>query len=313
MTALARTLLAAALALGAPAAARAAPQDSVTVILLGTGTPAPDPARQGPAVAVTVGARIFLFDAGPGVVRQMAAAGLPVRGGPVTRLFLTHLHSDHTLGYPDLIFTSWVMGRRTPLQVVGPPGTRAMTRHLLEAWAEDIRVRTEGLEQEPADGYQVQVRETRDGIAYDSANVRVTAFQVPHGTMPVSLAYRLQTPGATIVISGDTRPSPVLETMAAGADLLLHEVYPESRVAPEPRPGGQHWPEYLRTFHTSDRQLGALARRAAPGVLILYHVVRMGATDAELMAGVRAGGFEGRVVLGKDLQRFTVAGHTTID
>ena len=71
-------------------------------------------------MAVTVGARIFLFDAGPGVVRQMAAAGLPVRGGPVTRLFLTHLHSDHTLGYPDLIFTSWVMGRRTPLQVVGP-------------------------------------------------------------------------------------------------------------------------------------------------------------------------------------------------
>lgn len=308
-----RALLAVILAAGAAAGTLVAQQDSVTVILLGTGTPFPDPARQGPAVAVTVGTRIFLFDAGPGVVRQMAAAGLPVRGGPVTRLFLTHLHSDHTLGYPDLIFTSWVMGRRAPLQVVGPPGTRAMTRHLVEAWAQDIRVRTEGLEQEPGDGYQVQVRETRDGIAYDSANVRVTAFQVPHGSMPVSLAYRLQTPEATIVISGDTRPSPALEAMASGADLLLHEVYPESRVAPEPRPGGEHWPEYLRSFHTSDRELGGLARRAAPGVLVLYHVVRMGASDEEVLAGVRAGGFAGRVVLGTDLQRFTVAGHRTID
>jgi len=173
----------------------------------------------------------------------MTAAGLPVRGGPVTRLFLTHLHSDHTLGYPDLIFTSWVMGRRHPLQVVGPPGTRAMTDHLLAAWAQDIRVRTGGLEQEPADGYKVQVREARDGIVYDSANVRVAAFQVPHGSVPVSLAYRLQTPGATIVISGDTRPSPALEAMASGADLLFHEVYPEARVAPEPRPGGEHWPK----------------------------------------------------------------------
>lgn len=308
-----RTRFVLALALCGVAGTLRAQQDSATVILLGTGTPAPDPAHQGPAVAVRVGQRLFLFDAGPGVMRQMAAAGLPVRGGPVTRLFLTHLHSDHTLGYPDLIFTSWVMGRRTPLEVVGPPGTRAMTGHLLAAWAEDIGVRTGGLEQEPPDGYKVQVREARDGIVYDSANVRVTAFQVPHGSVPVSLAYRLQTPGATIVISGDTRPSPALEAMASGADLLLHEVYPESRVAPELRPGGEHWPEYLRQFHTSDRELGALARRAAPGVLVLYHVVRMGASDAELLEGIRAGGFDGRVRLGADLQRFIVAGHTVIE
>lgn len=313
MSALLRGLLLAGLTLTGAPGPLPAQQDSVTVILLGSGTPYPDPARQGPAVAVRVGARLFLFDAGPGVVRQMTAAGLPVRGGPVTRLFLTHLHSDHTLGYPDLIFTSWVMGRRHPLQVVGPPGTRAMTDHLLAAWAQDIRVRTGGLEQEPADGYKVQVREARDGIVYDSANVRVAAFQVPHGSVPVSLAYRLQTPGATIVISGDTRPSPALEAMASGADLLFHEVYPEARVAPEPRPGGEHWPEYLRQFHTSDRELGALARRAAPGVLVLYHVVRMGASDSELIEGVRAGGFTGRLVLGADLQRFIVAGHTVIE
>lgn len=286
------------------------PRDTLTVILLGTGTPLPDPRHQGPSVAVTVGGRLFLFDAGAGVVRQMVAAGLPYRGGPVTRLFLTHLHSDHTLGYPDLIFTSWVMGRRRALEVVGPPGTRAMTDHLLAAWAQDIEVRTRGLEREPPEGYQVEVREVRDAVVYDSGNVRVTAFQVPHGTMPASLAYRLQTPEGTVVISGDTGPSPAIEAAARDADILVHEVYPEARLAPEPRPGGEEWPRYMRSFHTSDRELGAIASRARPHLLVLYHVVRMGASDAEILRGVESGGFQGRVVLGADLQRFVVMGHT---
>jgi ribonuclease Z len=289
------------------------PGDTLTVILLGTGTPLPDPRHQGPSVAVTVAGRLFLFDAGPGVVRQLAAAGLPYRGGPVTRLFLTHLHSDHTLGYPDLIFTSWVMGRRRALEVVGPPGTQAMTTHLLAAWAEDIRVRSEGLEREPAEGVQVEVREVDSGLVYDSANVRVTAFQVPHGTMGASLAYRLQTPEGAIVISGDTRPSPAIEAAARDADILIHEVYPEARLAPEPRPGGEEWPRYMRSFHTSDRELGALAGRARPRLLVLYHVVRMGASDAEILRGVAEGGYRGRVVLGADLQRFTITGHTIVE
>jgi ribonuclease BN (tRNA processing enzyme) len=301
-------------ALGAvPPAPASGAGDTITVILLGTGTPVPDPSHQGPSVAITVGGRLFLFDAGPGVVRQMAAAGLPYRGGPVTRLFLTHLHSDHTLGYPDLIFTSWVMGRRRALQVVGPPGTRAMTRHLLEAWAQDIEVRTRGLEREPAEGYRVAVREVREGVVYDSGNVRVTAFQVPHGTMPVALAYRLQTPEGTVVISGDTGPSPAIEAASQDADILVHEVYPAGRLAPEPRPGGTDWPRYMRSFHTSDRELGAIAGRARPKLLVLYHVIRMGAGDEELLQGVRAGGFEGQVVLGADLQRFTVTGHAVVE
>lgn len=107
--------------------------ETTTVILLGTGNPYPSAKAQGPATAVVVGQRIFLFDAGPGVVRQMEAARLRVRGGPVTALFLTHLHSDHTLGLPDLLFTSWVMGRRDPLPIYGPPGTKRMTEHIIAA------------------------------------------------------------------------------------------------------------------------------------------------------------------------------------
>ena len=287
-------------------AAAGAVQDSTTVILLGTGTPYPDPQHQGPAIAVTVGDRIFLFDAGPGVVRQMSAAGLPVRGGRVTALFLTHLHSDHTLGFPDLILTSWVMGRRLPLPVIGPRGTGAMTEHLLRAWSEDIRVRTEGLEHEPAGGYQVDVRETDGGPVYDSAGVRITAIPVAHGSIPHAFGYRIDAPDGAILISGDTRPSPALEQAARGVNLLIHEVYPSTRLAPEARPGGEDWPEYMRAFHTSDTELGAIAARARPELLILYHIVRMGGSDQELLHGIRSGGYLGRVTIGADLQRFSV-------
>jgi ribonuclease BN (tRNA processing enzyme) len=288
----------------AAASAAAKPADSTQVITLGTGMPFPDPKAQGPATAVTVGDRIFLFDAGPGAERQLTAAGLPVRGGPVTALFLTHLHSDHTLGLPDLIFTSWVMGRRTPLRIFGPDGTRAMTDHILAAWAEDIAIRTDGHERAAPGGYKVAVTEIRGGVVYDSAGVRITAIPVLHGTWKQAFGYRIDAPGKVIVISGDTRPSPALERAAAGADILIHEVYPSVRLKVEPRPGGDSWPGYMRSFHTSDQELGALAARARPKLLVLYHVVRMGGTDEELLAGVKAGGFSGRTVVAHDLDRF---------
>ena len=279
--------------------------DTTAVILLGTGNPVPDPKTQGPATAVTIGSRIFLFDAGPGVVRQMTAAGLPYRDGPVTALFLTHLHSDHTLGYPDLLFTSWVMGRRKPLDVYGPPGTLRMTEHIMAAWSQDIQVREEGLERGIPGGWRANVREITGGIVYDSAGVVVRAIPVLHGIWTWAFAYRIDTPDRSILISGDTAPSPALEEAAKGVDILIHEVYPESRLAPEPRPGGEDWPRYMRSFHTSNVELGALATRAAPGRLVLYHIVgRLGASDEEIIQGVREGGYTGPVVVGKDLDRF---------
>ncbi|MBK6423217.1 MAG: MBL fold metallo-hydrolase [Gemmatimonadetes bacterium] len=291
--------------LGSPAPPAVGAPDSTIVVLLGTGMPYPDPKAQGPATAVVVGTRIFLFDAGPGVMRQMTAAGLPVRGGPVTRLFLTHLHSDHTLGLPDLILTSWVMGRPRPLAIVGPPGTQAMTDHILAAWAEDITVRTDGLERALAGAQKVAVREISGSVTvYDSAGVTITAVPVPHGNWKTAFAYRIDAPGKSILISGDTRPSEALERAAKGVDILIHEVYPEVRLKPEPRPGGDAWPRYMKAFHTSDRELGAIAQRVGPKLLVLYHVVRMGGTDEELLAGVRAGGFIGRTVVGKDLNRY---------
>jgi ribonuclease BN (tRNA processing enzyme) len=289
---------------GAQAAASRTLPDTTTVILLGTGTPVALASAQGPATAVVAGGRLFVFDAGPGVMRQIEAAGLPYRRGPVTALFLTHLHSDHTLGYPDLIFTSWVMGRRSPMRVVGPPGTKRMTEHLIEAWREDIDVRTNGLEHGAPGGWQVDVRETKGGVVYDSAGVTVRAIRVSHGDWEYAFAYRIDAPGKSIVISGDTAPCEAVEQAARGVDVLVHEVYPEARLAAENRPGGDEWPKYMRAFHTSDRELGALAARAKPRTLVLHHIVRMGGTDAEVLAGIRAGGYTGDVVIGRDLDRY---------
>ncbi len=275
---------------------------STEVVLLGTGMPYPDPNASGPATAVVIGKRVLLFDAGPGVMRRLKAANLPINGPEA--LFITHLHSDHTLGYPDLILTSWVMRRATPFSVYGPRGLRRMTRHLLAAFSEDIKIRTEGLEHEVPGGYRVNVKEIRAGVVYQRDGIRVTAIRVPHGNWKEAFAYRIDTPDRSIVISGDTRPSEALIKASMGVDVLVHEVYSAAHLAPEDRPGGEDWPQYNREFHTSDVELGTIAARIKPKLLILTHIIRMGATDEELLAGVRKGGFTGRVVIGRDLDRY---------
>ncbi|MEP6569309.1 MAG: MBL fold metallo-hydrolase [Acidobacteriota bacterium] len=280
----------------------AQPAEATQVILLGTGTPFPDPNASGPATAIVVGKRVFLFDAGAGVMRRVNAAALPISGPEA--IFITHLHSDHTLGYADLILTSWIMQRVSPLPVYGPHGLRAMTAHLLAAYAEDIKIRTNGLEREVAGGYRVKVHEIKSGLVYDRDGVRISAIPVPHGSWKEAYAYRIDTPDRSIVISGDTRPSDALVRASRDVDVLVHEVYSPLHLAPEKRPGGKYWPQYMREFHTSDLELGALAARAKPKLLVLTHIIRMGSSNDDLLAGVRAGGFTGEVRVGKDLERY---------
>ena len=272
------------------------------VVLLGTGTPNPDPKSQGPATAVVSNGRVFLFDAGVGVMRQIKAAGFSISGPEA--VFITHLHSDHTLGYADLILTSWVMRRRTPLKVYGPPGLRKMTDRLLSAFAEDIRIRTEGLEREIPGAYKVDVHEIRPGVAYDVDGVRITTFPVNHGSWKYAYGYRVDTPDRSIVISGDTAPSESLVAASKGIDILVHEVYSPTNLKKEDRPGGEFWPQYMREFHTSDVELGELAARIKPKLLVMTHIIRFGSSDEDLLAGVRKGGFSGPSVVGKDLDRF---------
>ena len=198
------------------------------VVLLGTGTPSPDPERSGPATAVVVNGTPYLVDFGPGVVRRIAAASQQgVKGLAVVNVrvaFLTHLHSDHTAGYADLILTPWSVGRSQPLEVYGPKGLKHMTSHVLEAYREDIAIRRRDKQvlgvPEQEDGYKVHVHEITPGTVYKDHNITVKAFLVNHGDVSQAFGYRIETPDRAIVISGDAAPSQSVVDSCNGCDVL---------------------------------------------------------------------------------------------
>lgn len=288
---------------GSPAPSEAqTSEDGTRVVILGTGNPNSDPDRWGPAVAVVVGGQAYLVDAGAGVVRRAAAAArihdLPLTELDLKRVFITHLHSDHTIGLPDLIFSPWVLGRPEPLEVYGPPGLERMTHHLLEAWREDIDMRLFGLEPQPyVDGYSAVIHESRGGLIYEDENVRVEAIPVAHGSWPYSFGYRFQTADRIIVISGDARPSPALIEACNGCDILVHEVYSSARLPGRPL----EWQTYHSSFHTSTDELAEIATAARPDLLLMYHQLFWGDSDEDLERQVRAAGYAGRVVSARDL------------
>lgn len=294
-----RTLLAVALMALVPAPGVA--QSGTQVVMLGTGTPNPDPERSGPAVAVVVNGTAYLVDAGPGVVRRAAAAsarhaipGLGARHLGI--VFLTHLHSDHTVGLPDLIHTGWVAERAAPLKVFGPKGTARMVEHLQQAWSEDILIRTTGRQPHTDEGWKVDATDISAGVVYQDSNVVVRAFRVPHPEWTESFGYRFETADRTIVISGDTGPSDAVVTACNGCDILVHEVYSAVRfksIAPD-------WQAYHLLAHTSTTDLADLATRARPGLLVLYHQLYWGTDDAGMVAEVMAR-YQGRVVSARDL------------
>jgi ribonuclease BN (tRNA processing enzyme) len=192
-----------------------------------------------------VNGQAYLFDAGPGVVRRAQAAaelhGIPaLEASNLTRLFFTHLHSDHTLGYPDIILTPWVMGRVQPLEVYGPKGMVSMTDHIKLAYTQDVTTRTEGLEHLSPDGLRVNVHEiSAAGPIYKDQNITVRAFAVPHGSWPQAFGYAIDADGRSIVISGDTRPSPAIAEACRGCDVLVHEVYSAEQFNARVTPSGR--------------------------------------------------------------------------
>ncbi len=273
------------------------------VVLLGTGTPNADPDRSGPSVAIVVGDTPYLVDCGPGVVRRAAAAyqkGIEALEPRKLRyLFVTHLHSDHTVGLPDLMLTPWVLERDQPLVIHGPPGIRRMTDHLLQAYDEDIRLRLDGLEPANHEGFKVEVHEIQPGVIFQDDHVTVRAFPVTHGSWKHAFGFRFDTRDRSVVVSGDTTPCPSLIEHAQGCDILLHEVY--SQAGFERRP--PEWQRYHCAFHTSTVELAQIAREVRPGLLILYHQLFWGQTDEDLLTEIRAT-YDGPVVSGRDLDVF---------
>jgi ribonuclease BN (tRNA processing enzyme) len=265
------------------------------VILLGTGNPNPDPGSMGPSSAVVSGDRVYIVDCGPGVVRRAAQAGIHME--QITRGFVTHLHSDHTIGLPDLIFTPAVTGRTEPLELYGPPGMRSMTSHIMKAYAEDMQVRLHGLEPAIAQAYIVHAHDVKPGEIYRDDAVRVVAFAVPHGSWKYAYGYRFEAKGKTIVFSGDTTYSDSVVRACNGCDILVHEVYSAAGLAKRT----PDWQRYHTAFHTSGIDLGKLAEAARPKKLVLYHQLPMGQTAEEVIEEIRRN-FNGEIVYGKDLE-----------
>lgn len=236
------------------------------VALIGTGTPNPDPFRSGPCVGVVHKDKVYLVDFGVGLIRQINKLGFDV--SQLNTAFLTHLHSDHTLGLSDLILTPWILGRHTPLELYGPKGLKAMCDHTIKAFELDIKERINGLEKANTTGYMTQVTHIEEGVIYKD-DIKVEALRVPHGNFE-AYAFKF-TSDNVIVISGDTAPSKKLEEFSKDCDILVHEVYYTKGL--ETR--SDQWKQYHSSVHTSALALGQMADRIKPKKLVLYHQLFM--------------------------------------
>jgi len=290
---------------------RPATRTSTRVVMLGTGNPRPDPERSGPATAIVVNDTPYLVDFGPGVIRRASAAyqqgvtALGYGGANIKTVFLTHLHSDHTAGYPDLIFTPWVMGRHAPLAVYGPKGIAAMTEHVLAAWQVDIEARTNGLNRHNSSGYKVDAHEIAPGIVFRDDNVTITAFPAHHEEMADCFSFRFETSDRVIVVSGDTAPTQALVEHSHGCDVLVHEAYSMMACRNSARPT----PEFRRRHHTSSIELARIASEVKPGILVTYHRSTFGeetsnSDGCDVLVDEIRQAYQGRVVAADDLDVF---------
>jgi ribonuclease BN (tRNA processing enzyme) len=273
------------------------------LVLLGTGSPFADPTKSGPSLAIVVNNTSYIVDCGPGVVRRAAEAsklGFPsLEASQLKTLFITHLHSDHTIGLADIILTPAVLDRNAPISIYGPVGSKKMTDDLMSAYKEDIAIRINGLEKGDAIAYQVYTNEIKEGQIYKDSNLTVTAFNVQHGQWDHAFGFVFQTKDKKIVISGDCTYSENLIKYAKDCDILVHEVYSDAGL----KKRTQRWQDYHSTFHTSTYQLADIANQVKPKLLILNHQLTFGTSLQSLLNEVQSK-YKGVVVNGSDLDVF---------
>jgi len=277
-------------------------QNLFRVTLLGTGAPPPRLDRFGPSTLIEVGREKFIFDAGRGAMQRLHQLGIPF--GDITGMFLTHHHSDHVVGFPDLWLTGWIgrpWGKRNAaLHVWGPEGTKQMMEYLPKAFAVDIRVRSRNY---PPDGVKLRAQEIREGIVFDRDGIKVTAFEVDHGGEELpAYGYRIDYEGRAAVLSGDTTFNENLIRHAQGVDLIVHEVTAAAGSAAES-------PEQLKRIssnHTTPDQAGEVFLRTQPKLAVYNHLLLFGgATDEDLIPATRKK-YSGPLVVGEDLLRIEI-------
>jgi ribonuclease Z len=280
----------------------------IEVTLLGTGSPMVDPKRGGPSTLIRAGDQLFLVDCGRGVLQRAAAVG--VGAANLTALLLTHLHSDHITDLNDVITTRWVTTFvRTPLPIIGPPGTAAVVAATLEALAPDISYRIAhhaDITEPPA----VEVHEYTEGSVWDDratgnrqGDVTVRVGPTDHRPVEPTIAFRIEYAGASVVLAGDSVPCAGLDELAAGAGALVHTVIRKDLVEQVPQ---QRLKDIL-DYHSSVEQAADTAKRAGVGTLILTHYVPPLAPGQEEEWRARAASvFPRQIELGDDLHRVEV-------
>jgi len=286
----------------------------MVVTLLGTGTPTPRIDHLGPSTLVEAGGKKLVFDVGRGTTIRLEQAGIQL--GDVTAVFITHFHSDHTNGIPDLWLTGWLPGlagaRRTPFRIWGPLGIKKLMDGLESAYEGDIAIRTvdQALRRE---GIAVAAIEfAGESVVFDEGGVAVTAFLVDHGDhIKPAYGYKVEYGKRSVVISGDTRYSENLIKYAKGADLVLHEV----ATAPA---GRREQPEIQRVMahHTSAAEAGQVFARIGPRLAVFTHLAwsqypagEKAAIDDVLRDARRT--YAGPLEMGEDLMRIVLG--ETID
>ncbi len=280
------------------------------VTLLGTGNPRPSLDRFGPSILVEAGPHRLLIDAGRGATQRLFQIGARDALVGVDMVLLTHLHSDHVVGLPDLWLTSWVFGRAKPLQVIGPAGTAEMAGHLEQAFAWDVAMRSSD-ELFPRDGVRLAARNVQPGVVIEREGLRITAFAVDHGgvTAP-AFGYRVDYQGRSAIFSGDTVLSEALVEHARGVDVLVHEVISpevELRRAQVPDPEAV---KRILAHHTSPEQAGTLFSRIKPRLAVYSHIVPSPATAEDLVGPTRRT-YTGPLAVGYDLMTIVIG--ETID
>jgi ribonuclease Z len=278
----------------APAAAQA---QQIKVTLLGTGCPPPVMNRFGPSTLVEVGDQKFLFDAGRGALQRLTEIG--VRWQDVQGVFLTHLHSDHVVGFPDLWLTGWLIapGRNVPLQVWGPRGTSAMMSHLKKAYEYDVRIRIQNDGVSPA-GVSLLVKEISEGVVYDKGGVKITAFEVDHAPVKPAFGYRIDYAGRSLVLSGDTRVSENLVRHSQVVDVLVHEVFVPETLQRTGVPPDRA--KNIVSYHTTPEQAGEVFARLKPKLAVYSHICMPTATEQDLLPTTRKT-YAGPLQIGEDL------------
>ena len=269
----------------------------IRVTLLGTGCPPPVMNRFGPSTLVEAGDQKLLFDAGRGALQRLTQ--IKVRWQDVNGVFLTHLHSDHIVGFPDLWLTGWLIvpGRNVPLQVWGPLGTSKMISHLKQAYEYDTSIRQVNDRAAP-DGVVLLVQDISEGVVYNKGGVKVTAFEVDHAPVKPAFGYRIDYAGRSVVLSGDTRVSENLIRHSQGVDLLVHEVFvPETlqRAGVPPDRANK-----IVAYHTTPEEAGLVFARTKPRLAVYSHICMPTATDQDLLPPTRKT-YRGPLELGEDL------------